>query len=226
VLAGFAIGAMAFLLGMLVYGVVAILQSSEPAEAADVSVSVQVERCDCIVVFRPSQSLLGAGTQGNPFVVEGNKTELTVGVNGVGTITITDENGNVLFTYVKTTEGYEEIAVHLTLPDGEHRLTAQLDGDDIKFDGTAAVLYFLVQGSWIDVPGTGSFRLFGTEIDAKGAVKTGLLSAAVFVGLFLVFIVLKKREERDKKAMAKTERRRTIAQINPKKIKKAGIIKK
>ena len=226
VLTGIAIGTLAFLLGAFAYSVAAVLRSSQPAEAADVSVSVRVERCDCLVVFRPSQSLPGAGTPGDPYVVEGNKVELTVGVNGVGTITIVDENGNVLFTYVKTTEGYEDIAVHLTLTDGEHRLTALLDGNEIKFDGTPAVQYFLVQGFWIDVPGTGSFRLFGTEIDAKGAVKTGFVTMTVFLGLFLVFVLLKKRDEKERKAKAKTERRRAIAQINPKKIKKAGIIKK
>ena len=158
--------------------------------------------------------------------MHGNTAELIVGVNGVGLVTIVDENGNVLFSYNKTTEGYEDIAVQLILNAGSTRLTALLDGDDIKFDGMPAVLYFLIEGSWIDVPKTGRLRIFGTEIDTEGAVQTGLVSMLAFVGLFMVFVLVKKWDDKDKKERARTERRRVIAQINPKKLKKAGIIKK
>ena len=226
-LSGVAIAVFAFALGVFAYGIFLFLQYSEPAEAATTSVSARVERCDCIVKFFPAQALPGAGTESDPYQTEGSAIDLVIGVNGAGQITVTDENGVVLFSYYKSSGGYEEIRARVSLPEGAHRLTALLDGNEIMWDGSAAVLYFMVEnGSWIDVPGTGYFRVFGQQIDVAGAVGSGLMGSVLFVGLFILFIVLKNREADDRKAKSQKEKRRANAQINPRMMKKSGIIKK
>jgi hypothetical protein len=233
VLSGVVIGAAAFCFGALVCGMVSIMaaaQWSGRAEAVSTTVEARVEQCDCLVRFFPAAQLPGSGTASDPFVVKNTKVDVKVGVNGVGLITIEDEDGNVLFTYNKTTEGYEEILAHVELQDeiGDHYLIAKLDGDDIKFNGSRAILYFRLEevGDWIDVPSTGYFRVFGYMVDASGAVASGLMSAILFVGLFILFVVLKRREDERSKKKASTLRRRTIAQINPRTMKKSGIIRK
>jgi len=233
ILSGVVVGVVAFCFGVLMCGVISIIMAarwSGSVEAASTVVSAVVERCDCIVKFYPVAQLPGAGTADNPFVVKNTGVDVKVGVNGIGLITILDENGVVLFAYNKTVDGYEEISAHVELPyaAGEHRLTAKLDGNDIKFDGTEAVLYFYLEGigDWVDVPNTGYFRVFGYMIDTSGVMTSGLVSAALLVGLFVLFVVLRRHENDRKKKQSVATRRRTIAQINPRTMKKSGIIKR
>jgi hypothetical protein len=219
------VGKVIFGVLLLVFGSALTMQLAREDKTSASSVDVIVERCDCLIRFNPVPMLPGAGTAGDPYILKSNTVNVGVGVNGVGLVTIIDENGDVLFSYYKSTEGYEELPAQLTLPDGLHRLTAQLDGDDIKWDGTGAVFYIKIgdDGSDIDVPTTG---WFGRKDNISGAVRSGVISVVLIVGLFILFAVLKKREDKRKKAEALRRRQRAIDGINPKAMEKSGAIRR
>jgi hypothetical protein len=181
------------------FGIGARFYAAESARATWGEVDVVTERCDCIIKFYPSPAINnGAGTPDDPYVVDNSGVSFRVGVNGSGLITIVDENGDVLFSFNKTTSGYEEIYASLNLPDevGGHWLKVLIDGEE-RWGDEVSVLYFDFQGlgEWIDVPSTGYVYMFGYAVGTTNIFMT-VVAAAVLAGSgWFMFGFLRRRRE-------------------------------
>ena len=131
-----------------------------------------------------------------------NNSNITARVcaEGIGTITIRDQHGHILWQYEQTTEGPECYEPQLTLPDGvgDYVLTATISDGSQSDSMTADLIYEAV----IDIPGTpttGYFYVSGYAMH-QGVVLSASLVMALIVLFALVqrFILPKQRAKQAK----------------------------
>lgn len=212
--------ALAFVLGAVLYFVAAVgidklTPAAGAASGAWQQVTVKVGVCDCITEFKPDPMLPGSGTVDDPFVSNNTSVGIAFKLNGTGKITIEDENGNVLYTYIQDVSNSPEQLATITFPNaGDHKLIIKIDGQEVSSNGVQTELYFRIgklPPIIPDIPGvpsTGAYIYIGGY-----AVQTySLIISGVAVAILAAFILFfyRRRQHRDEtKIKVKTKKART-----------------
>jgi hypothetical protein len=206
----------------------ALIGNDADASGAWHQVTVSALPCDCLIKFGPAQSLDGSGSESDPYITKNASVPVLIGVAGVGLVTIEDENGNVIFSYNKTTPKYAEIPATLTLPEvGTYYFIAKLNGDPIMSSGKLAEIWIEYESSdtGIDVPNTGYFYFGGYAIGATKSLAAGLLSVLFFGLLWLIVILFARRRQKSAAKTAKTTKNRLRQEFNSRSLKTAKLLK-
>ena len=123
--------------------------------------------------------------------VNNSKVTTEVCAIGIGTITIRDQHGHILWEYEKTTPGEECYEVQLTLPDGvgNYTLTATITDGDQSDSMSLDVTYEAVVVS-PGTPDTGYLYIGGYAFSAS----TMLLSVVIIVPV-VIFALLRRAKK-------------------------------
>jgi len=200
-----AIVAAAFLVGALLYfllaiGINKITPVAGAANGAWHQVTVTPGKCDCVVKFEPDPMLPGSGAESDFFIADNTTVGVKIGVNGVGYITIQDENGNVLYSYYQTSSDAIERTILITFPGvGEHKLIVKINGAEVALNGVDTELYFrvgklppLIPG----IPNTGGYiYIAGYAVQTYSLLASGVIMATI--AAFLLFRYRRRQHRAD-----------------------------
>jgi len=230
------VSAIAFALGIVAYVLVgiAVAHGESRANAAWHQVTVRPITCDCIIKFVPEQPLAGSGTAADPYVAYNSHVPIVVGVAGAGLVTIEDQNGNVLYSYNKTSTGYEELIAPIELLDGLglYELTVKLDGVEALGPNVISPMFIDYRMLPIEPPGPpdtgvlGHLYVGGYAVQTLGALMAGLLFGTIAFGVFMMVAARRRRRNaeyaRENVAIGKVIKREFSAGA----INKSGVISK
>jgi len=225
------VSAIAFALGIAMYILVgiAVAHGETNANAAWHQVSVEAIDCDCVIKFVPQQPLPGSGTALDPFVTYNALTPIIVGVSGVGLVTIEDQHGHVLYTFNKTTDGYEELIAPVNLPDGTgmYELVVKLNG--VEAIGPSVILPMFLDYRGLLLPPTtgvagGYLYVGGYAVQTFNVLASGALFGMAAFLVFLIAAARRRRREaestRSNVVFGKAMRR----ELSPKAIENSGVV--
>ena len=185
---------------LLVFGLtVLIARVNQPVVATgaaqNVNVTIESDSVD-IMIDSPKTESDGA------FHTENSNFDVTVIANGAGLITIKDQNGNVLWSYNKTTNGMEKLSANITLSGnaGEYILTASITSANNSSEIAIAKLRVIYEEttviSPIFPPSTGVYlNAFGRSVSLEQILS--LIIYAVIAGaiIFGIIILAKRRKK-------------------------------
>ncbi|MCL2869612.1 hypothetical protein FWF48_02280 [Candidatus Saccharibacteria bacterium] len=188
----------------LVLGVVGTLgYFAAPALAADTATS-QIE-----VVVPASRDINAVNPgSGGIMMVDRADFNITFTVRGTGLVTITDQNGNVLYTYNKTDPTEETIDAPITLTDGPgtHHMTLSLFDPVLGIVSDHITIIYkatvpLPPPTGPSAPNTGFIKIGSQEYSVANISLLGAIMAV----LAIVVVVLKKQEHKQYKRVAATK---------------------
>lgn len=210
----------AFVGGALLYFLSAVgidkITPAAGAAGAFQQVTVKVNACNCITEFEPNPMLPGNGVQNDPYISNNMRVNIAFKANGVGKITIEDENGNVLYVFAQTNSNEPEHIIPIVFPSaGDHKLIIKIDGDEYAINGVSTELYFRIgklPPIIPDIPGvpsTGSYiYIAGYAVQTYSLLASGII-VAVIAAILLFFV--RRRQHRDEtkvKVVTKTPTKR------------------
>lgn len=229
--------ALAFVAGAMIYflGAIGFDKIAPYAGAANGShqqVTVLVGTCNCITEFKPNPMLPGSGNQSDPYISNNMHVNMAFKANGIGKITIEDENGNILYEYNQTVIDGQERIIPIVFPNaGNHKIVIKFNGDEVSSNGVHTELFFRISRLIpiipdLEIPGvpnTGAYiYIAGYAVQTYSLIISGAV-VAIVAGILLFFY--RRRQRRDvtkvKSFVKKTTPRRNVSKkINSKKLRK------
>ena len=189
-------------LGVLILtGLVSCCLCLTPAKVAAVSDSQIVE------VVVPAHALaISITTPLSPYKTTNANFDMVLIANGIGVVTITDQNYNVLWTYNKTTDGQKTLTASVSLvgDPGSYFLTAQIVNSDLSPSSASSTLTVEYQATVIvppvipdpGLPNTGLYlKVLGRAVSFNQLLSLTIFVAPV-VGLLTWLIVFRRRQQR------------------------------
>ena len=199
-----AIVAAAFLVGALLYFLLAVgISKTTPTAGAATGawqqITVNVGACNCLIKFQPQPMLPGSGTLEDPFVSDNTTVGVLVQVNGSGTVTIEDGDGNILATYFQSNFDDPERVLDITFPNvGSHKLIVKINGDEVALNDVSTELYFSVSKlpSIPGIPNTGGYiYIAGYAVQTYSLLASGVIMATI--AAFLLFRYRRRQHRAD-----------------------------
>jgi hypothetical protein len=125
--------------------------SSSSSQTVKLTVPLRANRIDNFTMDDPVR---GNGTEQNPYVTYADSLDLEIALVGTGTLVVTDGDGNVIYTYVKTTADAEMVNVPADLADGIglYNFTATYSNTDNPSDIYSARTIFVQYATTPIVP--------------------------------------------------------------------------
>lgn len=189
----------AFMGGSLAYflGVVGIDKITPTANATIGTLSEQIvtenKTFDSIAEFSPNPALPGSGTQEDPYISSNMRVNLTFKIDGIGKVTIEDENGTILYEYDQiVSQNPGHIVPIVFTKAGNHSLTIKVNGDDY-ISNVNTKLHFRVGKlppivpNIPGVPNTGNYIYIGGYAVQTYSLLTSGMLVAILTGVLLFF---------------------------------------
>lgn len=187
------------LLALIVVPVVALslfsgLAYAAPSTGAEQIIELAIPNYDSELYslsLVPSDVESGSGIEADPYVVRHSNLNTMVSLTGAGTVTIKDNNGNILATYTKLTNGPEDIEIPINLPSGVgiYQITAifsSLDNSENIFGTSTIFVDWRAFPVGPEIPDTGYFYI-GSQAIAVSAAVFDLTILLVLIGIFVLF---------------------------------------
>lgn len=154
----------------------------------------------------------------NPTTIETYNSHITMEleITGEGAVSVWDQNGNLLFTYDKTTPGTEIIPVEFDLigNPGTYIITASILASDGIASDQVTIIYKSIpippvpptpgpggdEGGVPGAPGAGYWFINGYAVPLKGLFNIGAVLVFLAVTLWVIFFIKRRRrnDEADK----------------------------
>lgn len=103
-----------------------VVVSAVASSSWDQTIQINVPLRDTLVDFVMTGSTNGDGSAANPYQTYTSNISLSVTVAGAGTVIVTDEAGNIIYSFIKASSGTETLTFTTNLSDGVglYKLTA------------------------------------------------------------------------------------------------------
>jgi hypothetical protein len=141
-----------------------------------IELAIPVYGSELFSVSLPSSDVeSGSGIEADPYIVRSSSLNVLVSLTGSGTITIKDNNGNILGTYTKVTNGPENIQIPVNLQNGVgiYQVTvifASLDNPGNIFGNQTIFIDWRAFPIGPETPDTGYFYIGAQAIAVSAAV--------------------------------------------------------
>ncbi|MDR0887290.1 MAG: hypothetical protein LBM97_01215 [Candidatus Nomurabacteria bacterium] len=167
----------------------------------DQTVQLTIPLREKIVTFAPKNPSGGNGSLDNPYITKSSNLPLIVTVAGPGIITITDREGNVVYTFTKTTATTDTFDFSSVLSHGigNYEFTATFtDSSDPNTIYDVVSIYVDYQATTIigpDAPNAGVIYIGDHAFLAHDFV---IIFAAILIATFLVCLSIHNYKNRPK----------------------------
>jgi hypothetical protein len=169
----------------------------------DQTIELAVPLRDKLVDFSMEDPSSGDGSEPNPYTTYTSDISLSVTVAGPGIIIVTDEAGNIIYSFTKTSSGTETFTFDTTLANGVglYKLTAvfvDLSDPNNIYDSKSIYVSYLpttIIPTPPEPPRTGVFYLGNRAFLVQDLVSV-ILAAGIIT--FLSFIIMGRRKNTQK----------------------------
>ena len=193
--------------GALIAGVAALPERAATATSATQEINVTVAQTPvAIAIDSPAANADGG------FSTKNSDFEMTLTVSGTGTIVIRDQNGEILWTFVKTTNGSETLTAPISLVGnpGEYVLTATMTSAGDPSETAVATLKVVYEATNLVPsplpPNTGYVRVFGRAVSVNQIVSL-VIYCAILSGIIWAIVAKKRKTQTAAETIAKNSRK-------------------